>query len=166
MDKKYYNMSFSQLVLLYLPPMLHFDAVIALASALIYPLTQIYRSFSLLVSKTDTSVNSQVCYMQSALNNRYDYYERRIIVRDSPINYNDFFLFDEGKGDATMTYDNQKGDAVLWVDNNLLGSTNTDFEIVFPLGYLLSDNEFRALKQFIDNNKLASKRFKIVYETR
>lgn len=164
MTKKYYDISFSQLVLQLLPPILHFDLVIAFASALIYPLTQIHKAFTILVANTDTSVNSQVCYMQSILNDRYDYYERRVVVRDSAIDYDSFFLFDEGRGNPAMLYDDQQGDAVMWVDNNLLGSTNTDFDIVFPLGYALTENEYRALRQFVNNNKLASKRFKIVYE--
>lgn len=164
MNKRYYNISFSQLIVMLLPPIMHFDIVIAFASAVIYPLSQIHKAFTLLIAKTDTSVNSQVCYMQAVLNDRYDYYERRIMVRDSDIDNDSFFLFDEGKGKASMLSDEGGGDAMMWVDNNYLGSTNTDFDIVFPRGYALSDNEYRALRQFVNSNKLASKRFKIVYE--
>lgn len=164
MSKKYYNMSFSQLIVMLLPPIMHFDIVIAFASAMIYPLSQIHKAFTLLIIKTDTSVNSQVCYMQAVLNDRYDYYERRIVVRDSAIDYDSYFLFDEGKGNASMLSDEHNGDAIVWVDNNYLGTTNTDFDIVFPCGYTLSDNEYRALRQFVNSNKLASKRFRIVYE--
>ncbi len=161
MNKNYYNIGLSRWVVLVLPKRLvKYPAVLAFLRALISPVTAIYRSLINYINQLDTSVNSQVCYMQKMLNDAYDYYDRRIIVRDAPISYNDYFLFDESTDKAVLLSDNV---AVLWVDNEMLGTTNTDFEIVFPTGYTLSENEETAVKRMINDNKLASKKYNIVY---
>lgn len=164
MNNNYYNISYSRLVLLLLPTMLRKSLIVALLTALVRPLTLIHGKFDAYRIQVDTSVNSQVCYMQSALNDTYDYYERRIIVRDAPINYADFFLYDEGSGNAVMVSDASSGNASLWVDAGKLGAIVPDFEVVFPKGYSIGDSEEKALRSFINSNKLASKKYTIVYE--
>lgn len=157
----YYNINYSRIALLLLPPILRQDLMVALVAALVRPLTVIHSNFEAYIKQVDTSVNSQVCYLEYLLNNTYDYYERRIIIRDAPINYDDFFLFDEQSGKAVMVSDN---DTPAWlVDAGKLGATNADFEVVFPHGYVFSESEEKALMQLINNNKLASKKYNIVY---
>lgn len=157
----YYNINYSRIALLLLPPILRQDLMVALVTALVRPLTVIHSNFETYIKQVDTSVNSQVCYLEYLLNNTYDYYERRIIIRDAPINYDDFFLFDEQSGKAVMVSDNDN--PAWWVDAGKLGATNADFEVVFPRGYVFSESEEKALRQLINNNKLASKKYNIVY---
>lgn len=126
----------------------------------IYPLSVIHRSVTNYVNQLNTSVNSQVCYMEKMLNDAFDYYERRIAIRDASVSYNDFFLFDESSDMAVLVSDTE---AILWVDNNRLGSTASDFEVVFPSGYTFTENEEREIRKMINDNKLASKKYKIVY---
>lgn len=164
MNRNYYNISFPRLVLLLLPTMLRQNLIVAFITALVRPLTLIHGKFDAYRLEIDTSVNSQVCYLEYLLNDTYDYYDRRIIIRDAPINYDDFFLFDSETGKAVLLSDAGAGDASLWVDSGKLGTTNADFDVVFPLGYALSDSEQKALKQLISNNKLASKKYNIIYE--
>lgn len=164
MNKNYYNISYPRLALLLLPTMLRQDMEGALLTALVRPLTVIHSDLTAYIVSVNTTVNSQVCYMQSMLNDAYDYYERRIIVRDAPISYDDFFLFDEPTGKAVMLSDAGTGDPVLWVDGDKLGTTVPDFEVVFPKGYTFTNSEEKALRSLINNNKLASKKYTIVYE--
>lgn len=156
----YYNISFYRLVLLLLPTMLRQNIVVAFIAALVKPVALIHRQLEVYRSQVDIAVNSQVCYLQALLNDSYDYYNRRIVVRDAPVDYNDFFLFSEGSGNAVMLSE----DASLWVDAGKLGTTVPDFEIVFPKGYTLSEEENKAVRQLINNNKLTSKKYAIVYE--
>ena len=164
MNRNYYNISFPRLVLLLLPTMLRQNMIVAFVTALARPLTLIHSNFDAYRLQVDTSVNSQVCYLEYLLNDAYDYYDRRIIIRDAPINYDDFFLFDSITGKAVLLPDAGAGDASLWVDSGKLGTTNADFEVVFPKGYSFTDSEEKALWQLINNNKLASKKYNIVYE--
>lgn len=163
MNRNYYNISFPRLVLLLLPTMLRQNLIVAFVMTLVRPLTLIHSKFDAYRLQVDTSVNSQVCYLEYLLNDTYDYYDRRIIIRDAPINYEDFFLFDSEIGKAVLLPDAGAG-ASLWVDSDKLGTTNLDFEVVFPKGYSFVDSEIKALRQLINNNKLASKKYNIVYE--
>lgn len=162
MNKNYYNIGYSRLALLLLLTMLRQDLIVAFVTALVRPFTVIHSDFDTYRAQVDTSVNSQVCYLEYLLNNAYDYYDRRIIIRDAPINYDDFFLFDEPTGKAVMISDGD--DPAWWVDDGKLGTINADFEVVFPKGYELSQNEEKALRGLINNNKLASKKYIITYE--
>lgn len=164
MNKNYYNISFPRLALLLLPTMLRQNLIVAFVTALVRPLTLIHSKFDAYRLQVDTSVNSQVCYLEYLLNDTYDYYDRRIRIRDTPINYDGFFIFDSGTGKAVLLSDTGTGDASLWVDSGKLGTTNADFEVVFPKGYGLGNSEEKALRQLINNNKLASKKYNIVYE--
>lgn len=162
MNKNYYNVSYSRLALLLLPTMLRQNLIVALVTALVRPLTVIHSNFVIYRNQVDTSVNSQVCYLEYLLNDAYDYYDRRIIIRDAPNNYDDYFLFDEASGKAVMVLDNE--DPAWWVDDGKLASTNSDFEVVFPKGYVFTLSEEKALRKLINDNKLASKKYNIVYE--
>lgn len=161
-NKNYYNISFSRLAVFLIPSLLRLKIVVATADALVRPLGGVFRKFEAFTKSLDTSVNSQVCYMEAIINNAYDYYERRIFIRDAPINYDDFFVFDENNINGVMLPDDD--DAKLWVDNGKLGTTIADFEIVFPKGFSLSGNEIKSLSQVLNSNKLASKKYRIVYE--
>ena len=162
MTKNYYNISFSRLVVFLLPSLLRQKTIVAFVDAMVRPLTVILRQFDAYTRAIDTSVNSQVCYMEAMINNAYDYYDRRIVIRDAPINYDDFFLFDEADDKPILI--NDDGMASLWVDDGKIGTTVADFDIVFPKGFSLSENEIKALSQLLNNHKLASKKYRIVYE--
>lgn len=163
MNRNYYNISFPRLALLLLPTMLRQKMVIAFVTALVRPLAIIHSKFDAYRLQVDTTVNSQVCYLEYLLNDAYDCYDRRIIIRDAPIDNDDFFLFDSDSGKAVLLSDAGAGDASLWVDSGKLGTTTADFEVVFPKGYSLSDSEEKALRGLINNNKLASKKYNIIY---
>lgn len=162
MTKNYYNISFSRLVISLLPSLLRQKTIVAFVDVMVRPLAIILRQFDVYTRGIDTYVNSQVCYMEAMINNAYDYYDRRIVIRDLPINYNDFFLFDEATNNAILLND----DSALssWVDEGQIGTTIPDFEIVFPKGFNLSQNEIKRLNQTLNNHKLASKKYRIVYE--
>lgn len=157
--KNYYTIIYPRLGVLLLPTMLRQKLIIAFVSALLRPLEVIHDKFMNYQANIDISVNSQVCTLEHLINDAYDYYERRIEIRDATVSRDDFFLFDDGTGEAVMVGDVEQS---WWLDNGKLGATDVDFEVVIPKGYVLSENEDRALKKLINNNKLASKRYNIV----
>ncbi|MBF0576591.1 hypothetical protein [Dysgonomonas sp. GY617] len=164
MNKNYYNISFSRLALLLLPMRWRKNAIVALMSSLVRPLAVLHSRFINYTNSLDTDVLCQVCYLEGRLNDLYDYYDRRIFIRDTPINFDDFILHKEITGKPILLSKEGTGDPYILVRNNMLGTTITDFDVVFPYGYNFSDDELKKLRSIINSNKLASKKYRIVYE--
>lgn len=164
MNKNYYDISFSRLALLLLPLRMRQSVFVAFVSALIRPLTVLHNRFQSFTRSLDTDVYCQVCFLEGKLNDLYDYYDRRIFIRDTPINYDDFLLHKEITDKPIILSKEGAGNPYILVRNNMLGTTITDFDVVFPYGYNFSDNELKKLKSIINSNKLASKKYRIVYE--
>lgn len=164
MNKNYYKISFSRLALLLIPIRLRQNALVALVSSLVRPLTVLYGRLQSFVGSLNTDVHCQVCYLEGLLNDTYDYYERRVFIRDTPLNFDDYLLHKEKTNKPIMLSKEGAGDPYVLVTNNMLGTTTTDFDVVFPEGYFFTDNDMRQLKSLINSNKLASKKYRIVYE--
>lgn len=164
--KKYYNINYSLLVLLLTPTMLRNDAEIALLTSLSKPLDSLNNDFNDYVQVLETQIKAQTCYMQAMLNDEFDYNQRRIIVRTAPIDFDYYLLWKENQNKPIMI--SKEGTdgftPYLLSRDGLIGANNVDFEIVFPRGYTLSVSELRHLRTLVNQNKLASKKYRIVYE--
>ena len=53
---------------------------------------------------------------------------------------------------------------VLLNSDGQFGSNTEDFEVVLPYFWILTANELKRMKRIINMNKLASKKYRIVYE--
>jgi hypothetical protein len=161
---KYYDIDFQKLIRLLLPVFLRKSLIITFLSSMIRPVILIYNQFKSFADFAGTDIKSQTCRLQGLLNDTYDYYDRRIVVRDVNINYDNFFIYDEGEGPAVPLPDEGESDASIWVNEGKLGAIMPDFEVVFPAGYVLTGNDENSLRRIINDNKLASKKYRIVYE--
>lgn len=164
MNKSYYNISLSRLALLLLPDRFRHNVIVAFITALVRPLAVLHARFQSFTSSLDTDVLCQVCCFEGKLNDLYDYYERRIFIRDTTIDFDNFLLHKQSTNKPILISKEGAGDPYMLVENNMLGTTITDFDVVFPYGYNFSDNELKKLKSIINSNKLASKKYRIVYE--
>lgn len=164
MNKNYYKISFSRLALLLTPTRLRQKSFVALTSALVRPLSVLSDRLQKYVNSLDADVYCQVCYLEGVLNDTYDYYDRRIFIRDTPLNFDDFLLHKELTKKPIMLSKEGAGDPYILVRHNMLGTSITDFDVVFPYGYNMSDDDMRQLTSLINSNKLASKKYRIVYE--
>lgn len=164
--KKYYNINYSLLVLLLTPTMLRNDAVTAFLTSLVKPLDSLGNEFDVYLQSLETRVKAQTCYMQAMLNDEFDYNERRIIVRTAPVDFDYYLLWKENQNKPIMI--SKEGTdsftPYLLSRDGLIGENNVDFEIVFPRGYTLSVSELRHLRTLVNQNKLAPKKYNIVYE--
>lgn len=159
-----YNISFSRAAMLLLPFIIRQRLVLAFIAAFMQPLERMNEEFESYRSSLDTSVNSQICYMRAMLNNHFDYYERRIRVRTVMINEPFHLLWSERQGDYSMLYDEDGEEYTplpLLNSDGQIGSDNKDFEIVFPEGHILSDNDKNQLAALVNNHKLASKIYQV-----
>lgn len=164
--KKYYNINYSLLVLLLTPTMLRNDAEIPLLTSLAKPLDSLNNDFNAYVQALETQIKGQTCYMQAMLNDEFDYNERRIIVRTAPIDFDYYLLWKENQNKPIMIFKEETDGFTPYLlsRDGLIGANNVDFEIVFPRGYTLSVSELRHLRTLVNQNKLDSKKYRIVYE--
>lgn len=164
MNSNYYNINYSRLISLLLPPFLRKPVMIAMGMAMMRPLDTQHREFIKYKSDIDTHVYSQVCYMQGLLNDRFDYYERRIIVRNIETDYQSNMIRDKKYSDRKTYPVKGSEPPYLFMRKGFIGADKHDFEIVLPIGFELSINEMNVLQRLVNINKLASKYYKIVYE--
>jgi hypothetical protein len=122
--------------------------------------------FRAYVQSLETRTNSQVCYMRAMLNDEFDYTQRRIKVRQAQPDDEVLLLWIESRNKPVMLYreGTPEYQPYLLVRDNQIGSNNIDFEIVMPTNMALSTLEIRRMKALVNQNKLASKKYRIVYE--
>jgi hypothetical protein len=164
--KKYYNINYSLLVLLLTPAVLRNDVQTALLTSLAKPLDLLNNDFDDYIQSLDTQINAQTCYMQAILNDNFDFNERRIRVRTAPIDFDYYLLWKENQNKSIMIFKEGTDGFTPYLlsRDGLIGANNIDFEIVFPRGYTLSVSGLRNLRTLVNQNKLASKKYRIVYE--
>ena len=161
--KKYYNINYSLLVVLLTPTMLRNNIETALLTSLVKPLDSLNNDFNAYVQSLETKTKAQTCYMQAMLNDEFDFNERRIRVRTAAIDFDYYLLWKENQNKPIKVFRDGFTPYILSRDG-LIGTNNVDFEIVFPRGYTLSVSELRYLRTLVNQNKLASKKYAIVYE--
>lgn len=159
--KKYYNINYQLLVTLLLPIMLRQKITTALLYALVRPLELIGNKFIKYIESLVTTANSQVCYMEAMINDEFDFIERRIKIRTKAVDFLAMIFWEKEEKRSVVLYDDK---AFLINHKYQIGINEKDFEIVFPLGFALSDAEQMRLKQIVNKYKLSSKKYIVVNE--
>lgn len=161
MNERIYDISYKKLVTSLVPQVLRKPKMLALLNALINPVVYVYNLF--LINRRNNlyrlMITPQICYVQMALNDKYDSSDRRIkIVR--PKSYNPIFLYKKIENKPHYLYQKrettkpkthliQKGEA---------GSFQFDFIIQVPATVAFNINEMMAV---IDSYILPDKVYKI-----
>ena len=153
-----YNIDYIRLLLWLVPKELHKVKLLTYLNALIAPVKLLY--FDLLSYKDRVNYqlahNSQICYLRAALNDQFDTTQRRIYITDGN-SYNKLYIF-------TTSENKPKYLNTIYVHlKNDYGDTGIDFIVVMPLALSEAVNSY-ALNALIEFYKLASKRYKVVYE--
>jgi len=161
--KNYYKVNYQLLLLLLTPTRLRNAVQTALLTSLSESLGSINEDFNSYTQSLKTMANAQTCYMQAMLNDNFDYYERRIIVRPAPIDFDSFLLWKESKNKPVMLYRDGINPFLLNRDGQI-GANNNDFEIVFPYFFTFSNSELKRLRTLVNQNKLAPKKYTLLYE--
>lgn len=150
----WYNLNIKKLSILILPPLLRKIKIINYLFSLIKPLEILH--YSWLQFRFDNiyklNHNSQICYMQGMLNDRFDPIQRRIIITNSH-RYKQQYIYTEVEKKIKYL-----GTIYLRQDADF-EDNGADFLVLVPVELLNNDNfEMKAL---IDYYRLASKRYKI-----
>lgn len=162
--KNIYNISFSSLIASHLANRIRNSVFIAYLLMLVHPLEELQSIFLSYANSLNTDINSQVCYMRTMLNDEFDYYDRRIKVRTVKPDFDSVLTWHINTPKRILVGERGSGNECLRNARGQLGKNIPSFEIVFPSGYVLSDSESGKLRSLVNNNKLASKQYTIVYE--
>lgn len=164
MSKNYYNVNYAQYAVQMLPANLRVELMMSYIKAIVVPLEELHAKFSKLKDSIDYNHYSQICYMQSLVNDHFDPLERRINIKNSILDQG-YYLFWKQKHNKPVLLHKQENRQPYMISNDFeIGTTNIDFEIVFPIGYILSESEETRLTNLVNQSKLASKRYRITNE--
>lgn len=161
--KEYYNINQPQLAVLFLPTFLRNPLLTSLVAAIVAPAGTIQAQIVSKIESVDTNTYTQVCALESVLNDNFDYYERRIQVSSLDID-KDYLLHKRSLNSFQTLRSRASSDTFMVSSRNMTGIQSPDFAVIFPSGFLLSDNEKSRLNALIKQNKLASKQYTIRYE--
>lgn len=163
MSKNYYNVNYAQYAVQMLPANLRVELMMSYIKAVVVPLEELHAKFSKLKDSIDYNHYSQICYMQDLINDYFDPLQRRIIVRNTIIDQDYSLFWKERLKKPVMLYKEDSEDYTPYILNSdfEIGASNIDFEIVLPIGYLLSESEEIRITNLVSQSKLASKRYRI-----
>lgn len=162
--KKYYNINYQLLVTLLLPIMFRQKITTALLYALVRPLELIGNKFIKYIESLVISANSQVCYMEAMINDEFDFVERRIRIRTKEVDFGSLITWEIKTNKRILIPSHDSDQRFLLNAKHQIGVNEFDFEIIFPLGFTLSDSEQNKLKQIVNRHKLSTKKYIVVNE--
>lgn len=150
----WFSINIKKLEILLLPTFLRRAILIKYVWAMANPLDNLYYQWTQFRNDNIYKLqhNGQVCYLQGALNDRFDPDRRRIMIKGSR-RYKNQYIYTVGERKPKylrVMYLRQASD---FVDNGV------DFLVLAP-AELLTERNY-VMKALINNYKLASKRYRI-----
>lgn len=157
--KYYFNIDLKAFALSLLPVSLRFRGLSAFIIALCTPFIALYRSFSSNRNNNlyRLAITSQVCYLEKALNDRFDWIGRRIYISDGSVKRRTYIYTREEDFPLIIYSAEDEAPRYLYTRDEGSGET-ADFIVNVPAFIPFDYNEMCAL---IDTYKLASKTYLI-----
>jgi hypothetical protein len=159
MDSNFYNIDFKKLVFYLMPSRLRNGINIVFISLLTKPIAKLNISFLQFrkLKLYELGINSQVCFLQKLLNDRFDYTQRRIIISE-PIDTTPYYLFK--KGELKPVFINKKMELKpKYTYTNGETISPIDFIVQVPKLLVYNNSELEIL---IKKYRLPYKAFKII----
>ena len=150
-----YLLNFKSLVRWLVPQEIHFNDLLAFLDACVKEIKVAYNKFLL---QRDSfiyylTITPQVCYLEKLLNNRYDYFERRIYITDGQ-SFDAVYLYQKSEDKPIFVYKKTESTApkTYLYKKSETGNDADDFVVNVPNTLVYSASELRAL---VDSFKLA-----------
>lgn len=158
MNKPIYNVNWFRLVREYLLPPLRLRFIMAFINSCTAPINSAHKSFMIFRKDANYRVmhNSQICYLQKMLNDKFDNSLRRIKVQNVPPRIPLWVYYPED--DKPKYIYNEEDEKTLFLYNTGDYYNEFDFEVTIPLVLLEFENQMKAQ---INYYKLYSKNYKI-----
>lgn len=162
-NSDYYNIVYTRIGVLLHPSFLRDELTIVLLRAFLSPLDDLHAQFTSLKNGIDYNNYSQVCYMQAMINDYFDPLERRIKIKNSHMDQDSYLLWKESVKKPIRFYKegSENYRPFGWSMEGQLGTRNSDFDIVLPKGFRLSEEEENKMRNLVNQSKLASKIYRI-----
>jgi hypothetical protein len=155
-----FNCQFSTLLLLLTPVALRKKRFAALVQALSQAPGAIHAQFVAFSQSLDRRTGAQTCYMQALLNDEFDFYDRRITVRNAPGEHAGLLLCRQSE-DNPMMLGRQGQQYHLLNRDGQTGMNRVDFEVAIPAAICLTLSENERLKRLVNRYKLVSKKYAV-----
>jgi hypothetical protein len=160
MNERIYDIAYKKLVNSLVPQVLRKPKMIALLYALVNPVVYVYNLF--LINRRSNlyrlMITPQVCYVEMALNDKYDSSARRIKIA-RPKSYNPLFLYKKIENKPVFLYKKNEGAPKTWlIQKGEASSFQFDFIVQVPATVVFDINEMMAV---IDSYILPEKVYKI-----
>lgn len=157
-DNKIYDVNFKKLVRLLAPALLFQSISTALLYACVVPVTYVYNLFISFKKAVEyrLAITPQVCYLEKALNDRYDFTQRRIYIIDA-VEYDALPLYLKVENKHLVLPLKSEGHLVLYTKGET-GLYTVDFIVMVPNALFIDVVEVTAV---INGYKLLSKKFQL-----
>ena len=153
----WYKINFNKLVVQLMPTFLRQPRMIAFISLFSAELTKLYNAWLIKKSQDETWLqhNSQVCKLRKILNDEFDDIERRIKITDGQL-YDRQYIYTLGEKKPKYL------GKIFIRQNTDYADTGIDFFVVVPVEINNEQNKYK-LEAWVNRYRLASKRYKIIY---
>jgi hypothetical protein len=153
----WFKIDYYKLVKQLLPVMLRQPVIVALLETMVSPIDALYGLFR---TNRDAGlyrlgITPQVCYLEKALNDRFDYSDRHIYITDG-VYYDSLYLFTDGENLDEYIYTDGENDALYLYTRGETGAESADFIVNVPVGLVFNVPEMKAV---IDMYKLVGKSY-------
>lgn len=142
-----------------IPTMMRKGVMMAFVKAAFAPIVTLHNSF---LGYRDAKfyqirMNYQTCYLESFLNDRFDYVQRRIYIEDAET-VEQVYLYQVEEEKPEWLYQQSENEPLyLFTEGESLGDLLNDFVVYVPADIQFSESEIRAML----STKLSGKRYKI-----
>lgn len=152
-----YDLQWSRLLRWLLPTMLRRERLMIFLNALALPLNDIHTRFLYfrMGIQYKLKITPQVCYLEKALNDRYDVVLRRIYIDDAP-EYLPVAFFTRAENKPVPIYTKAEGPGLVFYTKSETAQFGVDFIIMVPADLVFIMAELRA---FVTGYKLTTKKF-------
>lgn len=158
-----FNINYRKLVVLLLPTFLRRPLMVAFLHAAVAPVTSLHRLFML--NRTNNlyrlRMNGQVCHLRKVLNDAFPSVDGAIQIRDADRSGRWMFAHDQDTSDRASL--NIEDAGTVFYDRAAIIEQAAGFEVVVPVA-LKSPNNDTKLRVLLNQYKLLSKKYTIIYE--
>lgn len=120
----------------------------------------IHNKFIDFIKQKNKEPKTQACYMRGLLNDWFDYYNRGIIVKTVYPNFDKYLLWKEHQNKPIIL--SNETPFLLQGEGRFLVS-QVNFQVILPNGFTLNQNQLEYMQSIINENKLPSKQYEIIY---
>lgn len=155
-----YGVNWSRVIRDLVPPRMYKKGIVGWLSVLLSSTQDLHARFVDYAEDVDYKLNhnSQVCYLEAALNDTFDPEMRRIYIEDAGGNVITPLQRDSDLSPVVLGSDTEGSALVLQPDSGYTGGSY-DFIVVLP--YAFAQSTIYRLRSLIDYYKLAGKRYDI-----